>query len=609
MACHGQEHVSLTAIKDILERHRAEFISQLQAWQEKQVQLPFFPLEIIPKSLDEDIAVASERAQVERPDDKKWSKTKMDVPLYVRQSSYEVAQATSEKKRRRSELDGYNSEQDKLSMPWWRMLRCDRISISWQFEAIFAGLIFSNAIYIGVQVEFEASADPDGATFFWISLVYSLLFLIELGIRIFAQGKQFFSVDMGWKILDVVIVLMSILEVIVEVLAATGDGESAGSTGPTSSLRILRMVRITRLIRVLRIVRIVKFIRALRTLVYSIMCTLKSLMWSVLLLIMIMYCFGIILTDAVVGHLQALPPQFADESRIGIILQLRFGSLHRSMITLFQCISGGLNWNEEVYALAEVSWAYSYLFLSYVTFCCFAVLNVMTGVFCNSAIQSAAKDQELAVQAIWQDRERYNSILMEIFGQIDCDQSGSITISEFEKHFNDKEVRALFASLELDASDAWTLFRALDTDGDNEVVAEEFLEGCMCMRGAAKSIDLASFRRDVKKRQHDIMQEVREIKMKTEQLTVKSQNSTGKVFQAVNALGIGLKQSYGDGLAHGRTSGADSEDVTAGKSANGLVCGMQSADFLLSSKGSLHDSSAPEQEKDEFSSEECKVVV
>ena len=47
--------------------------------------------------------------------------------------------------------------------------------------------------------------------------------------------------------------------------------------------------------------------------------------------------------------------------------------------------------------------------------------------------------------------------------------SGMITISEFEKHFNDDAVRAFFESLEMGAADAWTLFVALDADGDNVI--------------------------------------------------------------------------------------------------------------------------------------------
>ena len=42
----------------------------------------------------------------------------------------------------------------------------------------------------------------------------------------------------------------------------------------------------------------------LRTLVYSIFYTLKALIWSLILLLMMMYLVGILLTDAVLAHVE-----------------------------------------------------------------------------------------------------------------------------------------------------------------------------------------------------------------------------------------------------------------------------------------------------------------
>eukprot|EP00931_Biecheleriopsis_adriatica_P048816 TRINITY_DN28209_c0_g1_i1.p1 TRINITY_DN28209_c0_g1~~TRINITY_DN28209_c0_g1_i1.p1 ORF type:complete len:177 (-),score=44.75 TRINITY_DN28209_c0_g1_i1:288-818(-) len=148
---------------------------------------------------------------------------------------------------------------------------------------------------------------------------------------------------------------------------------------------------------------------------------------------------------------------------------------------------------------------------------------------------------------------------MSIFRQIDTDKSGSITIGEFEKHFNDREVRGLFASLEIDAADAWTLFRALDVDGDNEVFAEEFLEGCMFMRGAAKSIDLASFRRDVKKRNLDLISEVQAVKAQAEKLE-RIQKRIGKLWQTLLVQGHSW-QGGSHGAAKGVADDAEHADV------------------------------------------------
>ncbi|CAE8638320.1 unnamed protein product, partial [Polarella glacialis] len=78
-----------------------------------------------------------------------------------------------------------------------------------------------------------------------------------------------------------------------------------------TSLRVLRIVRITRLIRVVRIVRVLRFIRALRVLVHSILHTMKALIWSMFLLLMIMYVFSILFTDATTIYLADVSPSEA----------------------------------------------------------------------------------------------------------------------------------------------------------------------------------------------------------------------------------------------------------------------------------------------------------
>ena len=38
--------------------------------------------------------------------------------------------------------------------------------------------------------------------------------------------------------------------------------------------------------------------------------------------------------------------------------------------------------------------------------------------------------------------------------------------------------------------DAWTLFDSLNLDGDNVLTLEEFTEGCLLLKGPARSVDV-----------------------------------------------------------------------------------------------------------------------
>merc|ERR1712139_548753 len=73
---------------------------------------------------------------------------------------------------------------------------------------------------------------------------------------------------------------------------------------------------------------------------------------------------------------------------------------------------------------------------------------------------------------------------------MDDDGTGYITLDEFEHNLSDERVVAYFNALQLDVSDARTLFRLLDYDNSNEVNIDEFLIGCYKLQGASRTLDM-----------------------------------------------------------------------------------------------------------------------
>mmetsp|Transcript_32233 Transcript_32233/g.57180 ORF Transcript_32233/g.57180 Transcript_32233/m.57180 type:complete len:96 (+) Transcript_32233:1-288(+) len=51
-------------------------------------------------------------------------------------------------------------------------------------------------------------------------------------------------------------------------------------------------------------------------------------------------------------------------------------------------------------------------------------------------------------------------------------------------------MKAFLDSIEISASDAWTLFASLDEDGNGRVGSDEFTEGCLKLHGPARAVDL-----------------------------------------------------------------------------------------------------------------------
>lgn len=360
----------------------------------------------------------------------------------------------------------------------------------YSFELFWICAVMANSLVIGVQTQYAAmhmdEAVPEPVAFRYISNFFSFLFIIELALRIYGVGlwKLFCGPNMAWAWFDTIIVAASIFEFVIEtVLPSVYEDDTLSP----SSLRTVRVIRLARFVRALRVQRLIHLVSGLRTLVYSIAVTLKSLVWALILLTIIMYTVGVALTQIVIDHLITTS---TPETRGGA-LRLYWRSLDVSMFTLFQSISGGVSWNEAALPLGDVSNVLVWILGAYIAFTYFAVLNVVTGVFCHSAIESAQKNPDVIAQALIANQKLYIKNIERLFAQVDEDKSECITYHEFEKVISDPDNRAYLAALEIEAVDAWTLFKLLDIDKDGIIQMDEFVTGCLQLKGVAKNVEIA----------------------------------------------------------------------------------------------------------------------
>eukprot|EP00929_Paragymnodinium_shiwhaense_P087513 TRINITY_DN47673_c0_g1_i1.p1 TRINITY_DN47673_c0_g1~~TRINITY_DN47673_c0_g1_i1.p1 ORF type:complete len:975 (+),score=238.62 TRINITY_DN47673_c0_g1_i1:122-3046(+) len=347
------------------------------------------------------------------------------------------------------------------------------------FDYIFATVIVLNAIYIGIQVDTSSSNDKDlKAAVHWTQYFFTVAFLIELILRIWAAGLRFFWMqDSSWNILDFCIVSGSMVEVIMEEVI---------SNDSLKNVSIVRLIRFVRIVKVIRIIRIMRFFRSLRILIASIFGTLRSLTWAILLLLIIMYLFAIIFTQAATEEFQA---QTLDDASYAIMVEY-YPTVIVTVMTLFLSITGGVNWADVAKPLGQLSVIYLMLFTLYIVFASFAVMNVVTGVFCQGAIESAEADQDEVIETQLNSLDEYAERLRKLFEDIDSGQSGSITLPDFEKYIKEDRVKAYFHALDLQVHEAWSLFKLLDAEGNNAIELGDFVEGCMRMRGSAKSLEV-----------------------------------------------------------------------------------------------------------------------
>ncbi|MBA1148588.1 ion transporter [Ectothiorhodospiraceae bacterium WFHF3C12] len=200
-------------------------------------------------------------------------------------------------------------------------------------------LIVINAIGLGLETSpsVMAAAGP-----FIKGLEHLVIgvFVVEIGLKLFALGPRFFR--SGWNVFDFLIVGVSLIP----------EG---------GALSILRSLRI------LRVLRLISTVGRLRHLIESLLASIPSIGWIAFLLLLVFYIFGVMGT-------MLFGERFPEW----------FGTLGASMYTLFQIMtleSWSMGIARPVMAAHPFAWLY---FVSFILITAFTILNLFIGIIVNN---------------------------------------------------------------------------------------------------------------------------------------------------------------------------------------------------------------------------------
>ncbi|CAJ1358293.1 unnamed protein product, partial [Effrenium voratum] len=282
-------------------------------------------------------------------------------------------------------LEDTDSESEPGGSHWQEIAA--EIATSHTMSAAIMALIAVNMILMGVEVDvsFRLPEKDIPPWFNVINLVIVIFFVLEIALKLVGVGPvEFFcGSDRGWNVFDFFIILISVLEATLQL--AVQDGMNSQMV----HVRAIRFVRIARALRGIRVLKLLKYVSALRGLIFSIASTMASLMWTLVLLLLVFYSFAVIFTQIVSDHCRfetvqrtgdanAIPECSAEAERF-------FASVPETMLTLFMSISAGVNWNEPLGVLREISYVALLFMIMFIVITVFAVMNVVTGVLLGSA--------------------------------------------------------------------------------------------------------------------------------------------------------------------------------------------------------------------------------
>lgn len=264
---------------------------------------------------------------------------------------------------------------------------------------------------------------------------------------------------------------------------------------------MLRILRLLRVIRVTRSPRVIRFICELRVMVLSLTGSLKSLAWAIVLIMIILLVFGVCITDGVIAYCVSSQSMGAESTKE---MRRYFGTVPAATLSLYMAMSGGDDWANLMRAIDPLPWEYKLLLLSFTSFAILALLNVVTAVFVNTAIQRSKNDREMAVQQEMENESELIAIIQEVFMELDTNHSGALSFEEFERHIDDDKIIAFLRSREIDVRQIRTLFHLLDTDQTGDVDMEEFVAGILRLKGGATTLDMAVLNYQLVSVQHQI---------------------------------------------------------------------------------------------------------
>lgn len=238
------------------------------------------------------------------------------------------------------------------------METCKRVLGSPWFDRFIIAVVVANCIAIGAQT-YELSPETERALNIFDTCCVAI-YVIEIAMRIAVEKKAFFK--SGWNNFDLAIVVACLIPV--GVLPV-----------PPQIARVLRVFRS------LRVFLALSALKPMRVIVASIGRSIPSVSWTIVLLLVVYYVYGVAGVDMYGEEY----PQY-------------FGNLSTAFFTLFELttMENWISMAEDVMANHDFAWVY---FLSFLLIAAYVIVNIVLGIIVNALERSSREIEEEELRA------------------------------------------------------------------------------------------------------------------------------------------------------------------------------------------------------------------
>eukprot|EP00927_Polykrikos_kofoidii_P060962 TRINITY_DN5585_c0_g1_i2.p1 TRINITY_DN5585_c0_g1~~TRINITY_DN5585_c0_g1_i2.p1 ORF type:complete len:871 (-),score=169.57 TRINITY_DN5585_c0_g1_i2:83-2695(-) len=373
-----------------------------------------------------------------------------------------------------------------------------KIVSSQLFDHVCAVVIIFNAATIGYTVDRNMKHSithigegeiADAPIASHLGKFYIFFYTVELILKLGVYGLGFFlSKEWQWNVFDFVLVIVGAYDFISEMT----DSNSSGN------VTWLRLVRHFKMVKTLRMVRVMRFFRVLRMMVASIAGSMMILFWSILMVSLMMYIFGICFLMALMQHLQE-STSVDEDAMVGIVQY--WGGVPASVVTLFMAVTGGADWEPLADPLKQAGAGYYFLFMFYIAFSAFAVLNVLTGMFVETAMKVSQDDEEAVGFELLNREEthQFRAFLHELTTDATEEtHQQKISWKAIRKNADADQVKRFIRMVEIDMEDLRRVYSLLDFDM-SKVVIEDYIHGLIHAKEGAATIDIVNLTYETKR--------------------------------------------------------------------------------------------------------------
>eukprot|EP00928_Gymnodinium_smaydae_P058676 TRINITY_DN4185_c0_g1_i1.p1 TRINITY_DN4185_c0_g1~~TRINITY_DN4185_c0_g1_i1.p1 ORF type:complete len:805 (+),score=171.40 TRINITY_DN4185_c0_g1_i1:361-2415(+) len=342
---------------------------------------------------------------------------------------------------------------------------------------------------MGVETDSRTEANDKHAIWFLIDSLFNIVFIVELGLRMYAEQRAW--VKDAWNLFDATLVAIGVMDSWVL---------SFVSEANLRIVTLLRLFRLLKLLRIMRLLRLVKFLTELRLLILGTVQALKTTIWGFLLLVAIIYVSALFVTQVVGKNCCSEQDMFS-----AAIIPEYFGSLVRTAFTLFMFT---MEFQPDIVRDTWVDGAFiTFFMVVYTVFTNLMLLNMVSSVIVE-CILALSNEEAAREQADKEDSKKmeYVKELLQIFADIDTDDSGMLTWEEFaglpakpqggngtpadysgQKARMKPGLRRALRIAGVTPNQAAELFHILDADTTGTISKEEFIRGFMRVKAPPES--------------------------------------------------------------------------------------------------------------------------